>query len=40
LFFILVGLGVYLAVAVHSTPADETPAPAIARYVAIGCGIA
>jgi uncharacterized BrkB/YihY/UPF0761 family membrane protein len=40
LFFILLGLGVYLAVAVHSTTAEETPAPTIARYVAIGCGIA
>ena len=40
LFFILLGLGVYLAIAVHSTTAEETPAPIIARYVAIGCGIA
>jgi hypothetical protein len=40
LFFILLGLGVYLTMAVHSTTADETPAPTIARYVAIGCCIA
>jgi hypothetical protein len=40
LFFILLGLGVYLTLAVRSSADDPLPAAAIARYVAIGCGIA
>jgi hypothetical protein len=40
LFFVLLGLGVYLTLSVRLTTNEAMPAPAIAGYVAIGCGIA
>ena len=40
LFFILLGLGGYLTLAVRSAAGDPWPEARIAGYVAIGCGVA
>ena len=41
LFFILLGLGVYLTLAVQSAPEEAVnDVRIIAAYVAIGCGVA
>jgi hypothetical protein len=40
LFFILLGLAVYLTLAVRSTADDPWRDVSVAGYVAIGCGVA
>ena len=40
LFFILLGLGVYLTLGVRSAADAPWPAASIGGYIAIGCGVA